>query len=169
MIKLHAAKQSSEVRRRPRRWWSGAAWAGSGIVLYALALRISYGGRIDSDGANSALQAWDLIHGHLLLHGWLLGTRRSTSSNCRLSGSSSSCSGWAPFPTHVASALVFLIVAACVVALAVTGSRGPANAARSAVAVAVLAGPLLTMQTVWLLVEDPTILAPPCSSWRPSC
>jgi hypothetical protein len=155
MIKLHAAKQSSEVRRRPRRWWSGAAWAGSGIVLYALALRISFGGRIDSDGANSALQAWDLIHGHLLLHGWLLGDATFYFFELPLIGVVQLVFGLGALSTHVASALVFLIVAACVVALAVTGSRGPAKAARSAVAVAVLAGPLLTMQTVWLLVEEP--------------
>ena len=155
MIKLHAAKQSSKVRRRPRRWWSGAAWAGSGIVLYALALRISFGGRIDSDGANSALQAWDLIHGHLLLHGWLLGDATFYFFELPLTGVVQLVFGLGTLSTHVASALVFLIVAACVVALAVTGSRGPAKAARSAVAVAVLAGPLLTMQTVWLLVEEP--------------
>ena len=155
MIKLHAVKQSSEVRRRPRRWWSGAAWAGSGIVLYALALRISFGGRIDSDGANSALQAWDLIHGHLLLHGWLLGDATFYFFELPLIGVVQLVFGLGTLSTHVASALVFLIVAACVVALAVTGSRGPAKAARSAVAVAVLAGPLLTMQTVWLLVEEP--------------
>ena len=154
MIKLYAAKQSSEVRRRSRPWWSGAAWAGSGIVLYALALRISSGGRIDSDGANSALQAWDLIHGHLLLHGWLLGDATFYFFELPLIGVVQLVFGLGTLSTHVASTLVFLIVAACVVALAVTGS-GPAAAARSAVAVAVLAGPLLTMQTVWLLVEEP--------------
>ncbi len=155
MIRLHAAKQSPEVRRRRRRWWSAAAWAGSGIVLYALALRISFGGRIDSDGANSALQAWDLIHGHLLLHGWLLGDATFYFFELPLIGVVQLVFGLGTLSTHVASALVFLIVAACVVALAVTGSRGPAAASRSAVAVAVLAGPLLTMQTVWLLVEEP--------------
>jgi hypothetical protein len=155
MVKLHAAKQSPEVRRGPRRWWPGLAWAGSGIVLYALALRISFGGRIDSDGANSALQAWDLIHGHLLLHGWLLGDATFYFFELPLIGVVQLVFGLGALSTHVASALVFLIVAACVVALAVTGSRGPAKAARSAVAAAVLAGPLLSMLTVWLLVEEP--------------
>ena len=98
MTRLHAAKQSPEVRRRPRRWWSGAAWAGSSIVLYALALRISLGGRIDSDGANNALQAWDLIHGHLLLHGWLLGDATFYSFELPLIGLARLVSGWAPFP-----------------------------------------------------------------------
>jgi hypothetical protein len=155
MIEPHVAKQSPDVRRRPRRWWPWAAWAGSGIVLYALALRISIGGRIDSDGANSALQAWDLIHGHLLLHGWLLGDATFYLFELPLTGAVQLVFGLGTFSTHAASALVFLIVAACVVALAVTGSRGPAKAARSAVAIAVLAGPLLTMGTVWLLLEEP--------------
>lgn len=155
MIELHADKQSPEVQRRTRRWWSAAGWAGAGIAVYALALRISFGGRIDSDGANSALQAWDLIHGHLLLHGWLLGDATFYFFELPIIGVAQLVFGLGPLSTHVASALVFLIVAAFVVALAVTGSRGPARAARSAVAVAVLAGPLLTLLTVWLLVEEP--------------
>lgn len=155
MIELHADKQSPEVQRRMRRWWSAAAWAGAGIAVYALALRISFGGRIDSDGANSALQAWDLIHGHLLLHGWLLGDATYYFFELPIIGVVQLVFGLGPLSTHVASALVFLIVAAFVVALAVTGSRGPARAARGAVALAVLAGPLLTMLTVWLLVEEP--------------
>jgi hypothetical protein len=28
---------------------------------------------VDSDGGNNALQGWDLLHGHLLLHGWQIG------------------------------------------------------------------------------------------------
>jgi len=155
MTGLHVAKQSSEVRRRPPRWWPAAAWAGSAIVLFALALRISFSGRIDSDGANSALQAWDLIHGHLLLHGWILGDATFYFFELPLIGLVQLVFGLGALSTHVASALVFLIVAACVMALAGTGSRGPARAARSAAAVAVLAGPLFTVQTVWLLVEEP--------------
>src|SRR5437868_14246250 len=27
---------------------------------------------VNSDGAANALQAWDMLHGNLLLHGWLL-------------------------------------------------------------------------------------------------
>ena len=28
---------------------------------------------VNSDGANDALQAWDMLHGNVLLHGWWLG------------------------------------------------------------------------------------------------
>ena len=50
-----------------------AAWVAGGLALFAFSLRISFGERVDSDGANSALQAWDLVHGHLMLHGWIMG------------------------------------------------------------------------------------------------
>src|SRR3981081_3186370 len=47
--------------------------AGGGAALTALLVRISLTARVMSDGGNNALQAWDLLHGHLLLHGWQIG------------------------------------------------------------------------------------------------
>ena len=41
-------------------------------VLFACYWRQSLTQPISSDGAANALQAWDMLHGHLLLHGWLL-------------------------------------------------------------------------------------------------
>src|ERR1700677_894877 len=49
------------------------AWAAGAAGVFVLFLRISLTMRVDSDAANNALQAWDLLHGHLLLHGWLIG------------------------------------------------------------------------------------------------
>ena len=51
-----------------------AAWA-VGVAVAALALFAAYLGQsrtvsVGSDGASQALQAWDMLHGNLLLHGW---------------------------------------------------------------------------------------------------
>jgi hypothetical protein len=124
-------------------------------VLYAFFLQISYGGRIDSDGANSALQGWDLIHGHLLLHGWLFGDATFYFFELPLNGITELIFGLGPRAAHIASALTYFIIAALSVALAVTGSRGAARAARSAVVATIVAVPLLTITTVWTLVEEP--------------
>jgi hypothetical protein len=140
---------------RVRRWRGLAAWACAGLLLYAFYLQISLGGRIDSDGANSALQAWDLIHGHLLLHDWLFGDATYYTFELPINGITQLIFGLGPRAAHVASALVYFIVTACSVALAVAGSRGAARAARGAVTVTVLAAPLLTMMMVWTLVEEP--------------
>ena len=56
---------------------------------------------------------------------------------------------------HIGSALTYLIVVACAVALAVTSSHGPARAVRCAVVVAVLAAPLLAGLPILALLEEP--------------
>src|SRR4051794_30431986 len=59
--------------------WAGARWAGRAavVVLAAAVLFVCYWRQsltqpVSSDGAANALQAWDMLHGNLLLHGWLL-------------------------------------------------------------------------------------------------
>ena len=110
---------------------------------------------MNSDGANNALQAWDLLHGHVLLHGWVIGDATFYFFELPLIGISELLFGMGNLAFHVASALTYLIVAVCAVALAVTDSRGPARAARCAVVVTVLAVPLLTTSSVPLLLESP--------------
>jgi len=143
------------MRPGVRRWWGAAAWVAGGLALFAFFLRISLGSRVDSDGANNALQAWDMLHGHVLLHGWLIGDATFYFFELPLNAISELLFGLGNLAVHVASALAYLIVAVCAVALAVTDSRGPARAARCAVVVAVLAVPLLTASSVPLLLEEP--------------
>ena len=62
------------VRRRTPRW---LAWpltlTAAAIALYIGYLHVSRTYPVASDGASNALQAWDMLHGNLLLSGWLLG------------------------------------------------------------------------------------------------
>ena len=143
------------TRPAARRWQAVAAWVAGGLVLFAFFLRISLSGRVNSDGANSALQAWDLVHGHLMLHGWVIGDATFYAFELPLNGVVQLLFGMGIPAAHIGSALTYLIVAACAVALAVTSSRGPARAVRGAVVVAVLAAPLLALPTVWVLLEEP--------------
>jgi hypothetical protein len=138
-----------------RRWWAAVAWVGGGLALFAFLLRISLGWVVDSDGANNALQAWDMLHGHVLLHGWVIGDATFYAFELPLNAITELLFGLGNLAVHLASALTYLIVTALAAALAVTGSRGPARAARCAVVVAVLAAPLLTGSSVVLLLEQP--------------
>ena len=132
-----------------------AAWVAAGLVLFAFFLRVSFGERVDSDGANSALQAWDLAHGHLMLHGWILGDATFYAFELPLNGIVQLLFGVGNLAAHIGSALTYLIVAACAMALAVTSSRGPARVVRCAVVVAVLAAPLLAGPPILALLEEP--------------
>jgi len=148
-------KENPGTRPAARRWQAVAAWVAGGLVLFAFLLRISFGERVDSDGANSALQAWDLVHGHLMLHGWILGDATFYAFELPLNGIVQLLFGVGNLAAHIGSALTYLIVAACAVALAVTGSRGPARAVRCAVVIAVLAVPLLAVKPLLALLEEP--------------
>jgi hypothetical protein len=154
-LERRAGQEDRGMRPAARRWWAAAAWAGGGLALFAFFLRISLGRRADSDGANNALQAWDMLHGHVLLHGWLIGDATFYFFELPLNAITELLFGMGNLAVHVASALTYLIVAICAVALAVTDSRGPARAARCAVVVTVLAAPLFITSSVPLLLEEP--------------
>jgi hypothetical protein len=50
-----------------------AVWVLGVVGAFACYLRLSRTRAVNSDGASQALQAWDMLHGNLLLHGWSLG------------------------------------------------------------------------------------------------
>ena len=58
-------------RSRARLAWIGA-YVVAGVVLFLCYLRVSATQPISSDGGSNALEAWDMLHGNLLLHGWTL-------------------------------------------------------------------------------------------------
>ena len=65
--------------RRPRQWVRWLTWLAwpiglleAAIVLFVCYLHVSRTEAVSSDGASNALQAWDMLHGNLLLHGWTL-------------------------------------------------------------------------------------------------
>jgi hypothetical protein len=140
------------VRPAGRRWLAAAALVGGSLALTALFVRISLTTRVGSDGGNNALQAWDLLHGHLLLHGWQIGDANYYFLELPVMALTEALLGLGDFAEHVSSALTYMLVTA--VAVAVADSRGTARAARSAVVLAVMAAPLFA-GAVFLVLEEP--------------
>ena len=65
---------AGETRRvRLARWTWPAALAVAAVVLFLCYLRLSRTVPNGSDGADQALQAWDMLHGNWLLRGWTVG------------------------------------------------------------------------------------------------
>ena len=113
-------------------------WIAGCLALFAFYLRISFTGSVTSDGANNALQAWDMLHGHLLLHGWFSSDVSFYTFDLPVLAVTEIFFGLSNLASHVASALTYLIVTVSAVAVAVTDSRGLARVARCGVVVAVL-------------------------------
>ena len=138
-----------------RRLLPAAAWTAGALALFAALLRISLGSPTIADGANPSLQAWDMLHGQVLLHGWIIADANYYTLELPLNALSEAVFGLRDLAGHVGSALTYLIVAACAVAVACTSSRGAAMAARSGAVIAILAAPLVMRQGVAVLVEEP--------------
>lgn len=134
----------SELPADGRHHWlhrslGATAWIVACLALFAVYLRISFTAHVTSDGANNALQAWDMLHGHLLLHGWIIGDATYYTFDLPILALTEIFLGLSDLTSHVASALTYLIVTVSAMALAVADSRGLARVARCGVVVAVLA------------------------------
>jgi hypothetical protein len=58
--------------RQLRPWAEPAIWVLGVLVAFAVNLQLARTRAVNSDGAGNALQAWDMLHGNLLLHSWSL-------------------------------------------------------------------------------------------------
>jgi hypothetical protein len=67
-----ASSRPPLVSRLAARWAAPAALAALGIVLFAAYLAHSRMSAASSESGGQALQAWDMLHGNVLLHGWTL-------------------------------------------------------------------------------------------------
>jgi len=142
-------------RRSRGRWAVAAACLALAVVMYAVLVRISQSWPMNSDGANNALQAWDMIHGHLLLHGWIIGDASVCTFELPLYAVVEAIVGLHGVIFHLVAGLTYLIVMVFAAALAAAGSRGSAAVARCAVVIAVLAAPVVTDQGVSILLAAP--------------
>jgi len=138
-----------------RRGGAALAWIAGAAVVFFLFLKVSLTKGVDSDGANNALQAWDLLHGHILLHGWVIGDATYYTFELPVIAIVEFFYGVHDITMTIAEAVIYLIVSAWAVAIAVTGSRGWSRAVRAAIVVAVLAAPAVLMSDVWIPLGIP--------------
>jgi hypothetical protein len=150
-----ADSDSSRPSGAMRRWPTAAIFVVGGIALFAVLVRISYNIEVTSDAANNALQAWDILHGNALLHGWIIGDATFYFFELPIFAIAEAIFGLGAVVPHVASAVVYVLVIASAVALARTGSRGMAAAIRTGIVLAILTIPLLYLNGVSLLVAKP--------------
>jgi len=72
----HSARRArltlSGLPGQRHRWPGALAWLLAAGALFLCYLHISRTQPVNSDGAANALQAWDMLHGNVLLHNWWL-------------------------------------------------------------------------------------------------
>jgi hypothetical protein len=130
--------------RRVRRaaWPAGAAV--TALVVFLCALREARTLGVNSDGASNALQAWAMLHGNPLLHGWYLGDASFYTTELPEYMLVESVRGLRPDVVYVSAAITYTLLVLLAALVAKGRATGRAGAARAAIAVGIMLAPSLS-------------------------
>ena len=123
-----------------RRWM---AWSSAAAVLFICYLRVSETVPVNSDGASKALQAWDILHGNLLLHGWWLGDVSFYTTELPQYALLELAFGMHSSVVHMAGAMTYTLVVLLAAMFAQGWTQGSAGIIRAVIAAGIMSAPQL--------------------------
>src|ERR1700679_2466063 len=141
-------------RRRFPRWAWVSATALAAVVLFFCYLRLSRTYADGSDGADQALQAWDLLHGNWLLRGWTIADVSYYTTEIPQYALVELVHGLGPGVVHLASAMTYTLLALCAGLLARGRTTGRDGIVRALVAIGIMLAPQLG-NGIHLLLSQP--------------
>jgi hypothetical protein len=117
------------------------------IAAFAAYLRLASTRAVNSDGSSSALQAWDMLHGNALLHGWTLGDASFYLTELPEYMLIEAARGLNQNVVHIAAALTYTLAVVAAALLAKGRATGREALARVLVAVGIMLAPQLSTGT----------------------
>lgn len=136
--------------RRPR-WLPIAAWALAAVAGFAVYLRLARTRAVNSDGASQALQAWDIVHGNVLLHDWMLRDVSLITIDTSEYALIELVRGLGPGVVQTGAAVTYTLAVLLAAALAKGTATGRAAAVRVLLAAGIMLAPQLDSGTNVLL------------------
>ncbi len=128
--------------RRLRRIRATAAYVGAGLVLFLIYLRLSMTSGLNSDSANILLMGRDMLHGHLLMHGWWGSDVSFYSTELPQYALLIGIFGLKAQTAHIAAAMTYTLTFGLAVALARAGAADRRSAlVRTLIAGAIMLAP----------------------------
>lgn len=140
------------TRLRARLAW-GVALALVAVGLFAAYLLQSRSTGADSDGSSIALQAWDMLHGNMLLSGWWLGDVAFYTTEIPEYMLVEAVRGLGPDDVHVCAALTYTFLVLLSALVARGRATGPEGVVRAAIAGGIMVAPALGYGTNTLLLS----------------
>ena len=113
----------------------------AGVALFTVYLRLSETYPLNSDSANILLMGQDLLHGHLLLHGWYMSDVSFYPTELPQYALLESFLGLHMQTAHVAAAMTYTLTFLLAVLLARSGSTGRAAMIRTLIAAGIMLAP----------------------------
>jgi hypothetical protein len=133
---------------------AAALWVLAGLVLFTLYLHVSWTAAADSDGASNALQAWDMLHGNVLLAGWQLSDVSFYTTELPQYLLIELARGLRADVMHVAAAATYTLVVLLAAVLAKGRRTGRAGLAGAVIAAGIMLAPQ-PGSGVYVLLLDP--------------
>jgi hypothetical protein len=130
-------------------------------VLFLLYWRQSSWAPTNSDGASNALQAWDMLHGNLLLHGWRLSDVSFYTTELPQYMLIEALFGLGPWVVHVAGVMTYTLLVLLTALLAKGQADGREGLARALLAAGIMVSPQIDNTSALLLGPDHTGTAVP--------
>jgi hypothetical protein len=124
------------------------------IAAFVCYLQLARTRAVNSDGAGDALQAWDMLHGNLLLHGWLLGDVSYYTTELPQYMLVELVRGLNSDVVHVAAAMTYTLATLLAALLAKGNSTGRQALVRVLIAVGIMLAPQLA-SGVNILISSP--------------
>ncbi|MCW2894490.1 MAG: hypothetical protein JWO75_3979 [Actinomycetia bacterium] len=150
-VEQAAAAPSVLRRRAPLAWALGTVLAAA--ALFACYLRQSRTVAVGSDGASQALQAWDLLHGNPLLHGWSLTDVSFYPTELPQYALIELARGLSADVVHVAGAMTYTLLVLTAALLARGRARGTDGVTRALIAAGIMLAPQLGPGTQTLVLS----------------
>jgi hypothetical protein len=146
---------SRTTERSARRWWPRVAgWTLGAVAAFACYLRLAETRAVNSDGSAQALQAWDMLHGNLMLHGWQLIDITMLTTELPEYMVVELVRGLSANVVHVAAAITYTLVVLLAALLAKGGATGRAAVIRVLITVGIMVAPQLA-QGINILISSP--------------
>ena len=130
-------------------------------VLFFCYWRQSQAALLSSDGSSNVLQAWDMLHGNLLLQDWWVSDVSFYTTELPQYMLITALTGLGPWVVHAAAAMTYTLLVLLAALLAKGSSRGAAGWARSLLAAGLMLSPQLSATSILLLSPDHTGTAVP--------
>ncbi|MGH3252098.1 MAG: hypothetical protein ACRDOI_38625 [Trebonia sp.] len=138
-------------RRAPLAWALAAVIASA--ALFACYLRQSRTVSVGSDGASQALQAWDLLHGNPLLHGWWVTDVSFYTTELPQYALIELARGLTADVIHVAGAMTYVLLVLTAALLARGRTGGGEGVTRALIAAGIMLAPQLGPGTQTLVLS----------------
>ena len=130
-------------------------------VLYFCYWRQSQAAALSSDGSGNVLQAWDMLHGNLLLTGWWVSDVSFYTTELPQYALVEALTGLGPWVVHAAAAMTYTLLVLLGALLAKGSAHGGRGWARALLAAGLMVSPQLSATSVVLLSPDHTGTAVP--------